>query len=249
MREIIVVLINVALVDNAKADKTILKSCCEVSVKGDSHFNTPNIQSGVYNIIDLCFHAPLIQGYCDAITDGGGWLVVQRRKLHGNENFHRSWLDYERGFGDLNSEFWYGLRSLHCLTSKGTWELRIDFTFTNGTKSYLHYNKFKVGPPTDNYTLSISGITGITPTDPFATFPLNGQQFTTYDRDNDVWSDGNCAVKGHGSKAPGGWWYNKCFHINLNYNHGGPHGFMYLTKYWYSIPFIEMKIHPTNCNY
>jgi len=60
-----------------------------------------------------------------------------------NENFHRSWSDYERGFGNLNPEFWYGLRSLHCLTSRGTWELHIDFTFLNWTNSYLHYKHFK----------------------------------------------------------------------------------------------------------
>ena len=49
----------------------------------------------------------------------------------------------------------------------------------------MHYNHFRVGPATDNYQLSISGFTGITPTDPFTTHPLNGQQFSTYDRDND----------------------------------------------------------------
>ena len=43
----------------------------------------------------------------------------------------------------------------------------IDFTFDNGTKSFMHYNHFSVGPATDNYRLSISGFTGITPTDPF----------------------------------------------------------------------------------
>ena len=74
---------------------------------------------------------------------------------------------------------------MNCLTSKGNWELRIYFTFDNGTKSFMYYNHFRVGPATDNYRLSISGFTGITPTNPFATGPLNGQQFSTYDRDND----------------------------------------------------------------
>ena len=43
--------------------------------------------------------------------------------------------DYEMGFGSLTGELWYGLRALHCLTSSGNWELRIDLTFNNGTKS------------------------------------------------------------------------------------------------------------------
>ena len=211
---------------------TIIKSCCDVAVNS---VKTSNGQSGVYNIINFCVHGPLIQGYCAAVTDGGGWIVLQRRRQKNYfEDFNRSWSDYEKGFGNLeiNYEFGYGLRSLHCLTSKGTWELHIDFTFTNGTKSYLHYNKFKVGPAPDNYQLNISGFTGITPTDPFATSttPLNGQQFTTYDRDNDGWIDGNCAVNGLGSATPGGWWYNYCSYINLNYNHGGPPGFIYFDK-------------------
>ena len=48
------------------------------------------------------------QGYCDAYNDGGGWLVVQRRK-DGSVSFDRGWIEYEEGFGDLNGEFWYGL--------------------------------------------------------------------------------------------------------------------------------------------
>jgi len=134
---------------------------------------------------------------------------------------------------------------MHCLTSKGNWELRIDFTMTNGTKSFMHYNHFRVGPATDKYRLSISGFTGITPTDLFTAHLLNGQQFSTRDRDNDGSSNRHCALNGHGSTAPGGWWYNNCFYINLNYNYGGPIGFIFLGGY--SPPFIEMKIRPSNC--
>ena len=117
------------------------------------------------------------------MTDGGGWLVVQRR-IHGSEKFHRNWKDYEKGFGSLTGELWYGLRALHCLTQHRKWELRVDFTFSNGTKSFMHYNHFSVGPATDNYRLSILGFTGITPTDPFTAHNINGQPFSTYDKDN-----------------------------------------------------------------
>ena len=244
MREIISVFF-IGLVYGAKVDgSSIIKSCCDIAVKNVSHFSTYNSYSGVYNIIDFCSKGLIIQGYCDAFTDGGGWLVIQRRKLHGNENFHRPWLDYERGFGSLHSEFWYGLRSLHCITIKGTWELRVDFTFTNWTNSYLHYNNFRVGQATDNYRLNISGFTGITPTDPF-TAKSNGQMFSTFDKDSDKWS-GNCAFNAHGSTAPGGWWYSKCYQVNLNHNYGVNAEFILFDK-WYSPPVIEMKIRPTNC--
>ena len=125
--------------------------------------------------------------------------MVQRR-TNSSESFHRNWNDYEKGFGSLTSELWYGLHALHCLTINGNWELCIDFTFENGTKSFMQYNHFRVGPATDNYRLSISRFTGITPDDPFTTYPLNGEQFSTYDRDNDKWR-GNCAFNGHGEES------------------------------------------------
>ena len=134
-------------------------------------------------------------------SGGGGWLVIQRRDINQNSSFHRAWTEYADGFGDLYKEFWFGLNAMHCLTNNGSWELRIDFTFDNGTKSYMHYNHFRVGPATDNYRLSISGFTGITPDDPFTTHPLNGQPFSTFDDNN----YGNCAVRAHGSTAPGGY--------------------------------------------
>jgi len=245
----IVVATLVLLVYAARVNSSTINTCCDVAVNGGSYFSTTTKQPGVYNITDPCVKGSYIRGYCDTTTDGGGWLVILKRYRWNDIDFHRFWTDYERGFGYLYnrySAFWYGLRSLHCLTSKGTWELRIDFTFANRTKSYLHYKQFKVGPATDNYTLSISGFTGITPTDPFATHPLNGQPFSTRDRDNDGWS-GNCADKIGRTTALGGWWYNRCFHINLNYR-SGSYGFMYLAGTWYTPYNVEMKIRPiVNC--
>jgi len=58
---------------------------------------------------------------------------------------NRDWVEYEDGFGNLYEEFWIGLRSVHRLTSQGNYELQIDYQLKNGTKSYLHYNKFAIG--------------------------------------------------------------------------------------------------------
>ena len=92
----------------------------------------------VYKFKGLCKNCRFTptSGYCDKIAGGGGclWLVIQGRMLNGSENFHRNWNDYEMGFGSLTGELWYGLHALNCLTSSGNWELRIDFTFSNGTK-------------------------------------------------------------------------------------------------------------------
>ena len=246
---ILVSAIGIVLVyGECKIRRPPIKSCCCLGYN-NTYFNTKS--SGVYTIIgNFCgVNCSNAKVYCDTTSGGGGWLVIQRRDIQYNitTSFHKAWTEYADGFGDLYKEFWFGLNAMHCLTSEGNWELRIDFTFSNGTKSFMHYNHFRVGPATDNYRLSISGFTGITPVDPFATHSLNGQQFTTYDNDNDAWAQDNCAVNGYRSTAPGGWWYNDCFYINLNYNYGGPYGFIYIAGKWYSPPFIEMKIRPVNC--
>ena len=221
---------------------SIIGTCCKVKNNGFKFSNMP-LKSRIYNITNFCGDCELTaEGYCDAATDGGGWLVVQRRQ-DGSVDFNRGWTDYEEGFGSLNGEFWYGLRPLHCLTNQGQWQLRIDFTFTNGTKSYLSYNMFSVGPANSQYQLSISGFTGIT-TDPFTTHPLNGMKFTTKDRDNDRWV-ANCAIRGDGQNA-GGWWHNACSLIHVNRQYKRPN-IIHFNGKWFILSFIEMKIKPVTC--
>ena len=222
------------LVDACPIVTSVNESCCEVTSNAFK-FST-SLKSRVYNITNFCGDCEAVaEGYCDAVTDGGGWLVVQRRK-DGSVDFDRTWTDYEEGFGSLTGEFWYGLRPLHCLTNQGQWKLRIDFTFTNGTKSYLSYNNFAVGPASSQYKLSISGFTGITSEDPFSTYRLNGVKFSTIDRNN----GGNCA------KNYGAWWHRSCAHIHLNHPYKRTQS-MYLNNKWHYMDFLEIKIKPYKC--
>ena len=232
------IVLGIMLVDPSPIVTSINGSCCEVK-RNEFKFSTTPLKSRVYNITNFCGDCELsAEGYCDAVTDEGGWLVVQRRQ-DGSVDFNRGWVEYEEGFGSLTGELWYGLRPLHCLTNQGQWQLRIDFTFTNGTKSYLSYKSFSVGPANSQYQLSISGFTGVT-TDPFASgHSLNGMKFTTKDRDNDN-NSGNCATNN------GGWWHNSCWNINLNHQYKHKSS-IYLNGARHSLPFIEMKIKLITC--
>jgi len=234
-----ITLLSMMMVDGCPVVTSVNGSCC--GTKGNSFkFSHSLLKSRVFNITNFCGDCELVaEGYCDTITDGGGWLVIQRRK-DGSVNFNRNWVDYEDGFGKLTGEFWYGLRAIHCLTNQGQWGLRIDYVSTTEIKGYLSYSNFKVGSATEKYKLTISGYNGST-SDPFTR--NSGENFTTKDNDNDQWSK-NCAVDIVGDA--GGWWYKSCSNIFLNHQYRNQYGIRLNGKY-ISLKFVEMKIKPVSC--
>ena len=216
-----------------------IKNCCNVATKY-YYFSTDRKPSTVYNIIDLCGQGTTVQGYCDTITDGGGWLVIQRKQRR-HDNFNRFWWEYEMGFGSLTGDFWYGLRALHCLTGQGGWEMRMDIKLANGTNIFLQYEQFKVASAKDKYKLTVGGFQGTT-TDPMAYH--NGINFTTRDSDNDQWHK-NCAI--NDDHPAGGWWYKHCKLVRPNTVYNDKYG-VYLNNKWHTLSFIDIKIRPHNCN-
>ena len=99
---------------------------------------------------------------CDMDTAGGGWLVIQRRVPNGTVNFTRNREDYiynyEKGFGDLNGEFWYGLKNIHHLTTRDDVEVRIDMVKkADGASIAWAHQNFLVAGAGDKYRLSIGG--------------------------------------------------------------------------------------------
>ena len=197
-----------------------INNCCDLRA-----FTTC---SGVYKLNRKTFSC--IDVYCDMNTTNGGWIVIQRNKKDSLVNFNKNWADYEEGFGDLNTEFWYGLENIQFLTKNGTWEMRVDYQRNDKTWSYYHYNQFSVGNASEEYPLTVGGFTGVG-TDWLSYH--NGMKFSTLDNDNDNTST-DCAVS-----YKSGWWYNSgCFHININYQ--PPNAF-------YNVLFTEMKIRPKDC--
>ena len=197
-----------------------INNCCDLRA-----FST---RSGVYKLNRKTFSC--IDVYCDMNTTNGGWIVIQRNKKDSLVDFNRNWTDYEEGFGDLNTEFWYGLENLHFLLKNKKWEMRVDYQRNDKTWSYLHYNQFSVGSASEEYPLTVGGFTGVA-SDHFTYH--NGMKFSTPDNDNDNKGGGNCAAN-----YKNGWWYNSCYHININ--HQPP-------RVPSSVLFSEMKIRPKDC--
>ena len=136
-----------------------------------------------------------------------GYIVFLHRR-DASVNFTRPWADYEKEFGSAKSNYWMGLDRLHALTSSKRYGLRMDMTDWDGKTFWAEYGRFSVGPESGNYTLTV-GDYDRTSTAYDHMPDHNGLMFSTYDRDNDKWSGGNCA-----SLYKGGWWFNRCTYSN-----------------------------------
>jgi ficolin len=174
-------------------------------------------------------------------TDGGGWVVFQRR-MNGAVDFYRPWADYLKGFGDLNGEFWLGLHSIHRLTLAANTTLRVDLADFEGGKRYANYSTFRVLDSSRKYTLNIGGYSGDAGD---SMGGHNGMNFTTFDEDNDRHSGINCAIT-----FKGAWWYDKCHNSNLNGRYLSGHHTSYADGvdwytwrgHYYSLKTTEMKL-------
>ncbi|XP_033638610.1 ficolin-1-A-like [Asterias rubens] len=206
------------------------RSCLEL-YQADYRIN------GLYTIFPTSLTTSGLQVYCDMETDGGGWIVFQRRQ-NGSVNFDRTWAEYQSGFGDLQNEFWLGNDILRDLTGSGQWRLRVDMEDWKSNKSWSSYGEFNVTG--DKYTLHVGSYDAQSPAGDSMAFH-NGRQFSTKDNGNAQ----NCAVR-----YKGGWWYASCFYANLNGEYY-PHGYVSVSQgiqwthwrgHFYSLKKCSMKI-------
>ncbi|XP_070132616.1 fibroleukin-like [Drosophila bipectinata] len=128
---------------------------------------------------------------------GSGWLYVYK-KMYTSQTFNRTYEDYERGFGDVGTEFenefFIGLNRLHHLTSGKPHEVLL-FIYPQPIKC----NNFIVADRSEGYKLkSIRNCIGYD-----WTIPKQGSKFSTFDRDEDGVPYRNLA-KEYGY----GWWFD-----------------------------------------
>ncbi|XP_060045511.1 tenascin-X isoform X22 [Erinaceus europaeus] len=178
--------------------------------------------------------------FCDMETDGGGWLVFQRR-MDGKTDFWRDWEDYAHGFGNISREFWLGNEALHSLTSSGDYSLRVDLR-AGDEAVFAHYDSFRVDSAAKYYQLHLEGYHG-TAGDSMTYH--SGSVFSARDRDpNNLLI--SCAVSYRGA-----WWYRNCHYANLNGLYGSTVDHQGVSWYYwkgfgFSVPFTEMKLRPRN---
>uniref|UniRef100_A0A8B9TVM6 Fibrinogen C-terminal domain-containing protein n=1 Tax=Anas platyrhynchos TaxID=8839 RepID=A0A8B9TVM6_ANAPL len=213
---------------------SVLWNCQELLDKG-------KILSGWYTIYPQGCNATTV--FCDMDTDGGGWIVFQRRS-DGSVNFLRDWYSYKQGFGNQLTEFWLGNDNIHFLTSLGNCELRIDLRDFENNYYYAKYASFRILGESEKYKLVLGDFLGGNAGDSLSYH--KDMPFSTTDQDNDM-SSFNCATT-----YKGAWWYNDCHYSNLNGMYWlGVHGsyadginWKTSKEYHYSHKQTEMKFRP-----
>ncbi|XP_049302371.1 ryncolin-2-like [Bactrocera dorsalis] len=213
-------------------------------------------KSGVYELyLPEFLHHPF-NVYCFRDANGGEpWTIIQRRQSN-DTDFYREWVEYERGFGDLNANFFLGLDKIHALTHSRSHELWFQLEDFENEKRVAKYESFAIGNAQDKYELIALGQYSGTAGDSFSDHL--GEKFTTKDSDNDKSIDNdkskvNCAVT-----YKGAWWYKHCHYSHLNGLYlGGEYpksqegkGVIWgsFRGAYYSLKYVHMAIRPKYCH-
>ncbi|KAM7014051.1 angiopoietin-related protein 3 [Passerculus sandwichensis] len=196
--------------------------------------------SGVYTIQPNGSEA--FNVYCET-KFGTSWTVIQKR-VDGSLDFNQTWDAYTNGFGDLNEEFWLGLKKIYSITQQGNYLLRIELQDWRGNRRHIEYS-FSLGGPSTNFTLQLARTSGSIPN----ALPEHARlRFSIGDT-----AGGPSCPQSH----PGGWWHSECEETNLNGNYVTPRSRGRLDRgkglYWkpkkgryYLLKSTKIMIHPTD---
>lgn len=223
-----------------------MRSCCQPLQSEE--YDADLYPSGLYTLRSGSFIT--YDAWCDMETDDGGWTTIMRR-TSADVNFKRLYHEYEDGFGDLEGDFWYGLKAMKTLTSSDDYEMRLDlFDEVNDTVSsaYATYSSFQVEG--DNYTLRLSGFEGSHSSLSDNLMQFNEQKFVAQEH---RWQIIECV-----EIKQAGWWYVPEYCVAANKKSPGSiltEPFNALTYYdpnsgtsnYREYAKWEMKIRPLNC--
>ena len=181
-------------------EKPAKRSCNE-------HFQGGLQQDGIY-LIKPDQHVAAFPVFCDMDLESGGWEVFQRR-MNGNLDFTKfSRGAYKNGIGNLDGEFWLGLKYIHILTATKPKRLLIELMKFDGLAATSLYDGFQISNGKSGFKLTIGKWLQGTTRDSLLTIH-NNKPFTYPEESED-----SC-VKQH----KGGWWYGSapiCLLSNLN---------------------------------
>ena len=173
--------------------------------------------SGIYTIYNPEHYYEMAEGfmlqpinvYCDMRTNGGGWTVFQRRSV-GDVDFYREWDEYENGFGNLNGDYWLGLRFINMISKLRSQTLSIRMKRPADSVDYFAlYADFTLGDMETNYNVGVSTLYAGNLGDGLSRSNFHG--FSTKDRDHDSNPTRHCA-----EDHQAGWWFHNCADSNLN---------------------------------
>ncbi|XP_069570106.1 angiopoietin-2a [Brachyistius frenatus] len=169
-------------------------------------YKSGNTDSGVYTLT-LPNNTMEVKAFCDMETEGGGWTVLQKR-FDGRVDFHRTWQEYKKGFGEPLAEFWLGNEFVSRLTHQQSYKLRIQLSDWEGNSGFSKYDEFSLGSEAQNYKIHLKGYSGTA--GKISSIGQPGSDFSTKDADND-----KCVCK-CSQLTTGGWWFDACGPSNLN---------------------------------
>ncbi|KAL7739099.1 hypothetical protein ACLKA6_013714 [Drosophila palustris] len=219
----------------------ILQDLIDRNITGHQTFkNSCPDRDGIFQIKVAGLEPFSVQ--CDSKTAGPGWMVILKR-FDGSTNFYRDWTQYQKGFGDLSSEYFIGLDRLHAITYDKPHELYIFLEDFEGSSRFARYDEFLIGSVETFYKLEKLGNYFGTAGDSLS-YSAN-MRFQTYDNNG----NNDCAV----IRLSAGW-FNRCTRNNIfgvyakgNYEDN----FDYKGIWWqewrgdmYSLKTVQMMIRP-----